>query len=82
MFDLIKKPLAILINDIILFCSTWPDLVQLDHLSTQEGGLKKFQNYVILNVHILDNTYTMQRCNEQKAINCAKNNIIVKFHNL
>jgi hypothetical protein len=24
------------------------------HLSTQEGGLKTFQNYVTLNVHILD----------------------------
>ncbi len=52
------------------------------HPSTPEGGLKKFQNYVILNVHILDNAYTMQRCNKQKAIDCAKNKIIVKFHNL
>lgn len=53
-----------------------------NHPSTQEGGLKNFQNYVMLNVHILDNAYTMQRCNEQKAIDSAKNKIIVKFHNL
>jgi hypothetical protein len=52
------------------------------HPSIQEGGLKKFQNYVTLNVHILDDAYTMQRCNEQKAIDCANNKIIAKFHNL